>query len=242
MIASVASYRGVCHLDRQHSEPSHLHSPSIEPNPFAAVPRFTIMPETLLQILNQSLTSAIARSGQHLACRPGCAQCCHGVFEISALDAHRLREALAAATPDLKSRVEARVQTARAHLSPFFPGDLQTGVLHPDPEAQELFEEWAHADPCPILDPASQTCDLYAARPILCRTFGPPIRNDPADLEAGLAICELCFTQATESEILAAEVDSTFRTLQTAEEAAFEATHPDTGPTIIAFAFSPHEP
>jgi Fe-S-cluster containining protein len=195
------------------------------------------VPEPLLQILDQALTSAITRSGLHLACRPGCAQCCHGVFEISALDAHRLREGLAASPHELKTRIEARIQVARGHLAPFFPGDLTTGVLSDDEEPVILFEEWAHADPCPILDPATQTCDLYADRPILCRTFGPPIRNDPGDLSAGLSICELCFTQASESEVLAAEIDSTFRALQATEEAAYESTHPDSGPTVIAFAF-----
>jgi Fe-S-cluster containining protein len=191
----------------------------------------------LLQILDGAIHSAVVRSGAHLVCRPGCAQCCHGVFEVSALDAGRLRDGLANAPADVQDRIVARVRAAREHLGPFFPGDLVTGVLHPDAEALELFEEWAHADPCPILDPATQTCDLYAARPVLCRTFGPPIRNDPDDLEAGLAICELCFTEATQAEILAAEVDSGFRAVQEAEEAAYEAAHPGCGPTIIAFAF-----
>ena len=189
-------------------------------------------PEPLLQILDQALTSAMQHSGPHLACRPGCAQCCHGVFEISALDAHRLRQGLAQATPEQAARIQARIAAARAHLSPFFPGNPETGVLGTSEEKIELFEEWAHADPCPILDPVTQTCDLYAARPILCRTFGPPIRNDPDDPEAGLAICELCFTQATPEEILAAEIDSSFRTLQQQEESRYV-----DGPTIIAFAF-----
>jgi len=186
----------------------------------------------LIQIVDAALASAIQRSGPHLACRPGCAQCCHGVFEISPLDAHRLREALDQAPPDLKTRIQTRVSQARAHLAPFFPGDPATGALSDSEEEIELFEEWAHADPCPILDPVTQTCDLYAARPILCRTFGPPIRNDADDPEAGLAICELCFTHASPEDILAAEMDSSFRPLQEQEEAASPG-----GPTIIAFAF-----
>ena len=193
--------------------------------------------EPLLRILNLALASSIERSGDHLACRPGCAQCCHGIFQISALDAHRLRGALASAESELRSRIETRIQQAHTHLLPFFPGNPETGVLSDDDHAIELFEEWAHADPCPILDPTTQTCDLYAARPILCRTFGPPIRNDPADLEAGLSICELCFVDATEDEIVQAETDSTFRLLQDTEEEAFERAHPNSGPTIIAFAF-----
>jgi Fe-S-cluster containining protein len=196
-------------------------------------------PTDLIQIVDAALASSIERSGTHLACHPGCSQCCHGVFEISALDAHRLREVLAATPEPLQSRIAARVASARERLLPFFPGDPETGVLSRDEQAQELFEEWAHADACPILDPETHTCDLYAARPVLCRTFGPPIRNDPDDLEAGLSICELCFTEATEEEILAAETDSTFRALQHPLEAAFESASPIAGPTIVAFAFPP---
>jgi Fe-S-cluster containining protein len=190
-----------------------------------------------VQIVDATLASAAARSGRHLACRPGCSQCCHGVFEISALDAARLREGLALAAQDVRERVIARVQAARQKLGPFYPGDPATGVLTGSDEAIELFEEWAHAEACPVLDPETQTCDLYAHRPILCRTFGPPIRNDADDPEAGLAICELCFTQASEAEIAAAEMDSSFRAEQERIEAAFERDHPDCGPTMVAFAF-----
>lgn len=196
--------------------------------------------DTLIQIVDAALASAAQRSGPHLVCHPGCSPCCHGVFEISALDAHRLREGLASTeteAPDRAQRLHTRIAAAHAHLSPFFPGDPHTGILSRDEEATELFEEAFHADPCPILDPSSQTCDLYAHRPILCRTFGPPIRNDHADPDAGLALCELCFTQASDSEIAAAEMDSSFRPLQEQLEQTYKTEHPQSGPTLIAFAF-----
>jgi Fe-S-cluster containining protein len=191
----------------------------------------------LIQIVDAALASATARSGDHLACRPGCSQCCHGVFEISALDAQRLRDGLAEANPAVVARIRDRIATAQARLAPFFPGDPCTGVLRASEEEIELFEEWAHADSCPILDPATQTCDLYTHRPILCRTFGPPIRNHANDPEAGLAICELCFTNATPAEIAAAEMDSSFRALEESRESEYTANNPATGPTIVAFAF-----
>jgi Fe-S-cluster containining protein len=193
--------------------------------------------DALVQIVDAALAAAVERSGQHLACRPGCSQCCHGVFEISALDAARLREGLAVADPDVRERVIARVQAARQKLGPFYPGDTATGVLTGSEEEIELFEEWAHAEACPVLDPVTQTCDLYAHRPILCRTFGPPIRNDADDPEAGVAICELCFTQASEEQIAAAEMDSSFRAEQERIEAEFERDHAGSGPTMVAFAF-----
>ncbi len=195
------------------------------------------MGEALVQIVENALASAASRSGQHLACRPGCSQCCHGVFEISALDAARLREGFAQAEASVANRILNRLHAAKHKLGPFFPGDTSTGVLTGTPDEIELFEEWAHAEPCPILDPDTQTCDLYEHRPILCRTFGPPILNDPDDRESGVAICELCFTEATEDEIAAAEMDSSFRALQERVEAEYEANNPGAGPTIVAFAF-----
>ena len=159
------------------------------------------------------------------------------MFEISALDAARLLEGLALADAAVAARVRERVAAAQAKLGPFYPGDVSTGVLTGTEEEVELFEEWAHAEPCPALDPEMQTCDLYEYRPILCRTFGPPILNDPEDRDAGLAICELCFTDATDEDIAAAEMDSGFRALQEDAEAEYEANNPGAGPTIVAYAF-----
>ncbi len=191
----------------------------------------------LVQIIDAAQASAAARAGAWLVCHAGCSPCCHGVFEVSALDGERLRVGLAAAVPEVRERVLARVALAQLKLGPFYPGDLTTGVLRDDEEAVELFEEWAHADACPVLDPATQTCDLYAHRPILCRTFGPPIRNDHEDAAAGLAICELCFDGASKGAVAAAEMDSSWRDLQHAQEAAFDSAHPELGPTMIPFCF-----
>jgi Fe-S-cluster containining protein len=198
-----------------------------------------LMGKSLIQILDAALASAVERSGEHLACRSGCSQCCYGVFEISGLDAARLREGLKVAAVEVRERVLARVEAARGKLGPFYPGDLGTGVLTGSEDEVELFEEWAHAEACPVLDPGTQTCDLYAHRPVLCRTFGPPIANDAEDPEAGLAICELCFTEATDEEIAAAAMDSGFRGEQERMEREFESAHEHGGATFVAFAFLP---
>ena len=191
---------------------------------------------TLIQIVDQSLADAARRSGPWLVCRPGCSQCCHGVFEITALDAQRLRAGLATLTDEPKAaRIRSRLASARQHLAPWFPGDPVTGILGQDEDAIERFEEFANDDACPILDPATGTCDLYDARPILCRTFGPPIQN----ADEGLAVCELCFDGATEDEIAACEMDSSFRALEEDLESDYAAHHPASGQTMIAFAFPP---
>jgi Fe-S-cluster containining protein len=144
------------------------------------------MPQTLIQIVDAALTSATLRSGHHLACRPGCYQCCIGVFPIPHEDAARLRAGLTAlehTDPEKAARIHTRVQQSLTRLDPWFPGDLTTGILFEDYEAAILFEEFANDEPCPVLDPSTGTCDLYASRPILCRTFGPPMRTPGDDGE-----------------------------------------------------------
>jgi Fe-S-cluster containining protein len=199
------------------------------------------MPD-LIQIVDAALASATLRSGAHLVCRPGCTQCCIGVFPISQLDAARLREGLASLTqtdPARAARIQTRVAASLTRLDPWFPGDRATGILSEDEQSTTLFEEFANDEPCPVLDPATGTCDLYAARPILCRTFGPPTQTPGDDGEINLATCELCFTHATTAEIAACELDPAIPALEAASSAAFNAAHHLHGETLIAYALRP---
>ena len=192
------------------------------------------MPE-LIQIVDAALASATLRSSQHLVCRPGCTQCCHGVFAISHQDADRLRtglELLTASDPVRAASLRARVAASLARLAPAFPGDPATGLLSEDDEATEAFDDFANDEPCPVLDPHSGTCDLYQHRPILCRTFGPPARTE----EGHLAHCELCYTQATTEEIAACELDPTLAATIATSDEAFNSAHKLRGETIVAYA------
>jgi Fe-S-cluster containining protein len=181
------------------------------------------MPD-LIQIVTAALASATARSGPHLVCRPGCTQCCHGVFAISQQDAARLREGLASLTqtdPARAARIHTRVAASLVRLAPGFPGDPATGILAAGHEDSPAFDDYANDEPCPVLDPATGACDLYAARPILCRTFGPPARTP----DGNLAHCELCYTTATPDEIAACELDPNLPALEAASNEAFNAAH-----------------
>ena len=189
----------------------------------------------LNRIVDAALASATLRSGPHLACRPGCTQCCHGVFAISHQDAARLRtglQLLTASDATRATRLRTRVAESLSRLAPTFPGDPTTGILTEDEEAAEAFENFANDEPCPILDPDSGTCDLYQHRPILCRTFGPPARTE----EGHLAHCELCYTQATPSQIAACELDPTLPAAIAQSDEAFNLTNGLHGETLIAWA------
>jgi Fe-S-cluster containining protein len=148
----------------------------------------------LIQIVDAALAEATRKSGAWLVCRPGCCECCMGPFAITQSDAERLRRGLAELElndPARAERVRQRAREAAARL----------------PEVDERgFEAWLDAlpedDPCPVLDPETGTCDLYTARPVTCRVFGPPIRWGGD----AVGVCELCFDGASDEEIAACEV------------------------------------
>jgi Fe-S-cluster containining protein len=54
-----------------------------------------------------------------------------------------------------------------------------------------------------VLDPATQTCDLYAHRPLSCRTYGPPVTFNGQNLPH----CRLCFTASSPEATEACRVE-----------------------------------
>jgi Fe-S-cluster containining protein len=189
----------------------------------------------LFPIVDAALASAAERSGSHLACRPGCHQCCIGVFAITPLDAAALREGLSAAPAEVAGRIRERALASRERLlAAGFPGDPNTGILFTAPHHEEAFEEFANDEPCPVLDPTTGTCDLYASRPVQCRTFGPPMRDE----DGHLTVCELCFTNASPEEVAQAEMDQSWRPLEDQLIEQAESDPAIAGPTLIAFALT----
>ena len=190
--------------------------------------------QALVQIVNSALADAAQRSGKWLACRPGCSQCCVGVFAINQLDAVRLRDGLAELerrAPERAALVRERALGAVARLSPEFPGDPASGLLDESKEAAQRWNDFANHEPCPALDPATGTCELYESRPITCRVFGPPITS-----EGELGVCELCFEDATDEEIAACEMHPDPENFEAALLQQMEKTTGARGETIVAFA------
>jgi Fe-S-cluster containining protein len=94
-------------------------------------------------------------------------------------------------------------------------------------------DEAAEDEPCPALDPATGTCDLYAARPVTCRTFGPAVRFGAESV----AVCELCYQGASDAEIAACEVAVDPENLEAELLWHLERTG-RTGDTVVAFALA----
>ena len=192
--------------------------------------------QVLVQIVDAALADATQRAGHWIACRPGCTQCCFGVFAISQLDAARLRHGL----QELQNRdplradaIQERARAAVERLTSAFPGDPETGILADDEDAEARFEDFANDEPCPVLDPATGTCELYHSRPITCRAFGPPVRS-----EDGLGVCELCFQGASDEEIAACEMEVDPGNLESDLLKEMQRAGAPSGRTIVAFALA----
>ena len=187
----------------------------------------------LIQIVDAALADATRRSGEWLVCRPGCTQCCVGVFAINQLDAVRLQQGLAdleETDPQRAARIRERARASVKRLAAEFPGNAKTGVLGEGQEAEERFAEFANDEVCPVLDPETGLCDLYDARPMTCRTFGPPVRS-----EGGLGVCELCFHGATDQQIAGCEMVADTDDLESKLLRQLEKTRGPRGRTVVAF-------
>lgn len=162
------------------------------------------------------------RSGAWVVCQPGCTQCCLGPFAITPLDALQLREGLRQlreTDPARAARVERR---AREYVE---LAATRSGA----PCAPDALPDAMDDVPCPVLDPRTGWCDLYEARPITCRTFGPAVLG--ADGE--VSVCELCYQGASDEEIARCAVvvdpdDREGETLRQMEGGA--------GPQLVALA------
>jgi Fe-S-cluster containining protein len=200
-------------------------------------PRIDASDDALIQIVDAAMAEAARRSGAWLVCRVGCTECCIGPFPITQLDARRLRRGLAeleARDPERAGHVRERARQYVARTSRDFPGDPFTGILAEGEEAEARFASFAEDEPCPALDPETGACDLYAARPITCRTFGPPVR---AGAEA-VGVCELCFRGATDTEIAACEVEADPEGVESSLLEELEEATGARGQTIVAFCLA----
>ncbi len=170
-----------------------------------------------------------------------------------------------AESPERAGRIAARARAAVARLRAHFPGDPGTGLLHPDIPgpagsildeaahdelvASDLAEGAADASPwdtfadlpeadeaCPVLDPATGRCELYSARPLTCRIFGPPVQG-----ENGIGVCELCYTGANEEHVLRGEMYLQHHALESELDAELAAAGLH-GETVIAWALAEQGP
>jgi Fe-S-cluster containining protein len=126
----------------------------------------------LLQQLDRWQDEARRRHPEVIPCKPGCAACCHGPFDISVADVAVLVDAVARLPVEVQAEIRDRSRAQVAKMtslepswrSPFDIGDI--GEARFDAVCDALAEE-----PCPLLD-ATGRCLAYHHRPVVCRIMG----------------------------------------------------------------------
>lgn len=130
---------------------------------------------------------------QNLQCGRGCSLCCYGVFEIGSADIPLLAEGLAELHPKRRKMIVLRA------------AEIVESTGHPNlrecsPADKAAFFDRTAATPCPNLNEAGE-CLIYEHRPLVCRTFGIPLREGERYIGD---VCELNFTEASDDERKAA--------------------------------------
>ena len=140
--------------------------------------------------------TVLQTQSQNLQCGRGCSLCCYGLFEIGSGDIPILAEGLTKMHPARRKMVIGRAR------------EIVETSAHPalrecSPVAKEKFFDRTASTPCPNLNESGE-CLIYEHRPLVCRTFGLPLRNGGKYIGD---ICELNFTEAPQSEKEAAAWD-----------------------------------
>ena len=130
----------------------------------------------------------MSRTPQHFQCE-GCSLCCYGLFEIGAADVAVIADGLSRLHPKRRAMIISRAE------------EIITATNHPnlrecDADEKEEFFNRTASTPCPNLSETGE-CLIYESRPLVCRTFGLPIRDGKRYIGD---ICDLNFTEATDKE------------------------------------------
>lgn len=143
----------------------------------------------ILERADRHFAEVMREQPQNLQCGAGCSLCCYGLFEIGSGDVPVLAEGLEQLAPARRKKI---IQRAVAIVEASAHPNLRECA----PEEKEAFFDRTQATPCPNLDEAGM-CMVYEHRPLVCRTFGLPLREGRKYLGD---VCELNFTQATPKE------------------------------------------
>ncbi len=132
----------------------------------------------------------------NLQCGKGCSLCCHGLFEIGGADVAVIADGLS------KLHHSRRDSIIRRAI------EIVAESRHPNlrecsPVEKEEFFDRTASTPCPMLDDKG-LCMTYEDRPLVCRTFGLPLRDGSRYIGD---VCELNFEGASQQQREAAAWD-----------------------------------
>jgi Fe-S-cluster containining protein len=143
----------------------------------------------ILRDADEHFAEVISSQRRHLACGVGCSFCCYGLFEIGAGDVDVIADGLRSLPSAIRSKI---VAAAEAVVRDYSHPDIRNAS---EVERDAFFERTA-AVACPALGDDGR-CMMYESRPLVCRTFGLPIREGERYIGD---ICDLNFREATDAE------------------------------------------
>lgn len=146
----------------------------------------------ILRRADEHFDSVLRSQPQNLQCGRGCSLCCYGLFEIGSGDVPLIAEGLEKLHPMRRKKV------IRKALEIVHPNLRECSA-----EEKEAFFERTQSTPCPNLD-ENGACMMYEHRPLVCRTFGLPLREGRKYIGD---ICELNFKESTSDERMRAAWD-----------------------------------
>lgn len=153
------------------------------------VPLLQMSYRSILDDADTHFARVVREQPSQLQCGSGCNLCCYGLFEISPSDAAIIGEALTRLPPQHRAAIVRRAEA------------LMETTSHPDIRSLSVADKEAWFSsvsevPCPALG-SDGLCSIYQDRPMICRTFGLPIREGAEYIGD---ICELNFHEASEEE------------------------------------------
>jgi len=154
------------------------------------------MYKRILEQADEFFSSVMRSQPQNLQCGRGCSLCCYGLFEIGSGDVPIIAEGLEKLHPMRRKKIVKRAVEIVA--SSRHPNLRECSPI----EKEEFFDRTA-STPCPNLNESGE-CMIYDSRPLVCRTFGLPLRDGDHYLGD---VCELNFTSAGAAEKEAASWD-----------------------------------
>jgi Fe-S-cluster containining protein len=122
------------------------------------------------------------RHGTDMQCDTGCSDCCHVRLTITAVEAAAIRTYVAG----WSAAQRRALAPIAAPTSPRKAARASAGVAATKRSATRIADD-NDDQACAALDPAGR-CRIYAARPLVCRSHGVPIRLR----QGGLPVVQSC--------------------------------------------------
>ncbi len=150
----------------------------------------------ILERADRHFGEVLKSQPQNVACGAGCSLCCYGLFEIGSGDVPVIAEGLQQLHPMRRRKIIRRaVEIVEQSAHP--------NLRECSPDEKEAFFDRTQSTGCPNLDETGR-CMMYEHRPLVCRTFGLPIREGKKYIGD---ICELNFTSSTREQRMSAAWD-----------------------------------